>query len=76
VKIKRRRQEIHTGLAVKGGGADKKVISIGAGIAIALTRAHTLPVGEYVAVLEYGEEIGRAVSTEEGASWQAPAGPG
>lgn len=73
MKIRRRKQEIHTDLVVKGGGADKKVPSIGAGIAVALTRVLDLDPGATVAVLEYGEEVGRAVRTEVGAVYLDPA---
>lgn len=70
MKIKRTKQETHTGIEVEG----KKVPSLGAGVAIALTTAFNKAVGEHVAVLEYGEVIGRAVRTEHGAVWIDGAG--
>lgn len=70
MKIQRRKQaEIQTGLTVEGGGPQKKVPTVGAGVAIALSRALDLKPGEHVVVLEYGEVIGRAVRTETAAVW-------
>lgn len=67
MKIKRfRRPSVtDTGITVE----DKPMPSRGAGVAIALTTAFNRAVGEHVAVLEYGEVIGRAVRTEHGAVW-------
>lgn len=68
-RIRRRRQEFLPGVRVQGGGPARKASSIGAAIAIALSRAYELAIGEHVAVLEYEDEIGRAVRTEFGATW-------
>lgn len=67
MKIKRFRQPSTTtsGITVE----DKPVPSAGAGVARALQLAFERAVGEHVAVLEYGEVIGRAVRTEHGAVW-------
>lgn len=67
MKIGRKRlQERDNGLVVEGGGEPKKVPAIGAGIAIALTRALGLAVGGRVVVTEYGNVIYTAVREETG----------
>lgn len=71
MKIGRRKQELHTGITVRGGGPDKASPSLGAAIAFALSRAMRLPRGEFVVVLEYEDVIGRAIRTEHGAAWQS-----
>lgn len=67
MKIRRYRRGSSTGSGITV--EDKPVPSAGAGAAIALVRALDRAVGEHVAVLEYGEVIGRAVRTEQGATW-------
>lgn len=67
---KRRVTETHPSLLVSGEGADKKVVSVSAGVAIALDRAHKAAVGAVVVLFEWGEELGRAVRLETHAEWR------
>lgn len=74
MKIGRKKQaETHTELKVVGGCKDgepikdKVVPTVGSGIAVALTRAMDLPVGDTVALTEYGDTIYTAVRHDGGA---------
>lgn len=67
---KKRVSETHPSLLVSGGGPDKKVVSVGAGAALALDRAHKSPVGTIIALVEWGETIGTAVRLETHAEWR------
>lgn len=72
-KVKRRRQEFIAGLVVKGGGPDKPVTSVGAGIALALDRASRLEEGARVLLTEYGETLGAAIRGEAATVWHGAA---
>lgn len=63
MKIARRKQETRTGIEVEG----KAMPSIGAAVARAMQLALDRAPGDHVAVLEYGEVIGRAVRAEAAA---------
>lgn len=68
MKIARRRELIPDVEIRISGRPDKLWPTVGAAIAAALTAALDLAVGEAIEITEFGEVIGRAVRTEEGAA--------
>ena len=73
-KVKRylRGSQVDSGITVDGPGLENKpVVSLGAGIAVALARAANLK--QTFAVKEYGDVIVQAVPSENGAYLVAPA---
>lgn len=67
MKIPRRRESVPDTEIRTSDRPDKLWPTLGAAIAAALTAALDLPIGEAIAITEFGDIVGRAVRTEEGA---------